>query len=709
MNKMCKRILSLILCLCMLAGMTATANADEIPFSATAVVSEDKQSIAVTISAATAILTDGFQFAYVLPEGWTASVALSDAVKNWTVQNSVNYVAYGNEVTTTDLVTITYSVPAGTTGTFSVGATNLKVSGDGGDVVFVNGGTATTTVTIASSDEEKPVEPGVYKATVAGAATNGNPVRVEDTLKINVGTNQAYAAAEMIVTYDATKVAFNQNASTLGSATVTVSNNTLKLADYGENKAGAADNYVLAFDAVAEGDAVFTITKAGFGTGDSAATANLVNVVEANLGSTTITIAKKLVNVTFSDNLFYAASTTLNAGENFIFYPEQITGGYYEYTLPTATVNNQPVTVTPTTDGGWVIANVNGDVTIAPAVRNPKNFGAVTYTGPDISNVTTNAVYLTPVTFTIPADKAAGVEDGYRYDVSVTVAGSAYSMADPTVDENGNRIYTIPGAEIKGAVTVTVTKAILDANKVIVSIGGNADADGNLGAGPSVAVQVDKNTGEATLKVDTTTGLNKGYNYEVSIDVGTIVKNEDGTYTISGLDSNAEITINRTLNVEGVKNGVEYVGADGSVTENKEFLALNDDNMWLIQLPNNVQNTTDAVYKYHGEEMFWSPKHNNYVIVVTSETAPAITANMFSLESVTATPILDMDWDVNKTGTVDANDAQLIWNMYSKLYTGITDDVTAEKFILADANYDGILDTKDAVVIINKILGIAAN
>ena len=138
--------------------------------------------------------------------------------------------------------------------------------------------------------------------------------------------------------------------------------------------------------------------------------------------------------------------------------------------------------------------------------------------------------------------------------------------------------------------------------------------------------------------------------------------------------------------------------------EEKNYLTMNGQNMWLIQLPNHVQNTETANYKYNGQEMFWSADHNNFVCVVISAEKPSIDASQFELVSVNATQTIAADyWDVNKSGDLDANDAQLIWNMYNNQYENFTDIVTGEKFLLADANHDGILDTKDASVIINQI------
>jgi hypothetical protein len=133
---------------------------------------------------------------------------------------------------------------------------------------------------------------------------------------------------------------------------------------------------------------------------------------------------------------------------------------------------------------------------------------------------------------------------------------------------------------------------------------------------------------------------------------------------------------------------------------------MNGKNMWLIQLHNHVQNTETATYKYAGQDMFWSEDHNNFVCVVISEQMPSVDVTQFELVNVSATPTMETNnWDVNKSGDLDSSDAQLIWNMYNNQYEDFTDEVTGEKFVLADANHDGILDTKDAIVIIDQIKG----
>ena len=561
------------------------------------------------------------------------------------------------------------------------------------------------------AEEGNPSAADTYTAAIAVSRTNSAPVRVGQTLKVDVGSSADFSAAEITVTYDPALVSFDAAASaaTLGSAAVADDGSgTLKLADYGESKDASDANYTLAFQAIAVGSAVFELTEAAFGTGTSAVDKDLA-AADISAGSIAIAIAVRQATVKFLDDSFYAPQTAVSLGSDFVFYPEQETGSYYVYELPKATyADGSAATVTATDDGGWKIANISGDVTVAAAVRTPKNFGAVTYTGSgagDVTNKTENAVYLSDIRFSIPEDKAAGTAvDGYTFSVSAAIGGTSYTFGDPAVAD-GLRTYTIPGAKVTGAVTITVIKTIHEADKVIVSIGGNAAGDGKLNNddGDSGAhVQVDKN-GNATLTVDTTTGLNKGYIYEVKNGDEILTLNEKGEATITNITESTTITINRTLNVTGVTNMAQITNSQGEL-ESKNYVTLNGTNMWLIQLPNHVENTTTAVYKYKGEKMYWSADHKNYVLAVISDTAPVITADQFTLEEITATPtVASNNWDVNKTGVLDVNDAQLIWNMYSNEYQGFSDEVTVEKFLLADANHDGVLDLEDAAVIIERL------
>ncbi len=60
--------------------------------------------------------------------------------------------------------------------------------------------------------------------------------------------------------------------------------------------------------------------------------------------------------------------------------------------------------------------------------------------------------------------------------------------------------------------------------------------------------------------------------------------------------------------------------------------------------------------------------------------------------------------DVNMSEKTDANDAQLVYNIYQSMYCDFTEDVTMEKFLRADVNGDATVNVEDAAAIIAALL-----
>ena len=679
--------MALMLMVSLLPGAVFADGAVSIEVSDVSAMPGETMAVDISIAGASdaALMAAYLQFTFP-SELELKSAELSDSAKNagfvFGTNNlelgiiQIDGAVTGSSIEDDVFLTLTFAVDASAAGEYSIEVNYLDDDAD--SVYNVDYDNVACNFTAGTITVSTTVEPTLSEGvSLVGAVTNDNPVRVgtNNPIKVNVGIGQDYAATEMTITYDSALVSFDADNSAVGTAIVIDDNGTLTLADYGADKTASASNYVLAFTVgTTAGNAEFKVTEAGLGTGDSAVKDDLVPVDNENLGSVVIEIMKAQVTVTMpTDGLFYAENTTIEAGSDFTFYPEQTTGRYYDYTLPTATYSDgTAAVVTEIKDDagnvtGWTIEDLEEDVTIAPAQRTPKNFGAITYGGDVpgvITNRTENAVYLSDITFTVPADVQPGTESGLYYWVTIIIDGVAYS-ATPVEDAAGNRTYTIPGTKVTGPVTVKVDATIIEPNKFTLTLGGNASADGQYegSAGPGAPIQVDAN-GNAVLNVDTTSGLNRGYIYVVTDANGnTMTPGTDGKYTISGVTANAKVDINKTINVDEVKNDVE------TDSGKKNFVSLNGTEMWLIQLPNHVQNTTNAVYKYDGQQMFWSADHNNYVIVVISQTAPSLDASLFGLENVTATPTVASNyWDVNKSGTVDANDAQLIWNMYNNVY-----------------------------------------
>ena len=109
--------------------------------------------------------------------------------------------------------------------------------------------------------------------------------------------------------------------------------------------------------------------------------------------------------------------------------------------------------------------------------------------------------------------------------------------------------------------------------------------------------------------------------------------------------------------------------------------------------------------------MFYNAATNEYVYLVivedtfTVEDAKALVDIKVGAETVTYNAD-GVNYDVNVTDTVDANDAQLVYNIYaSKTYESF-ETLSMLKFLLADVTLDHQIDVDDAAAIINVVVGI---
>ena len=599
-----------------------------------------------------------------------------------TVNLDIGYIAIDGDMVTGSsmedgvLLQLTFTVAETATGAYDINVD--YADGDPDNVYNIDYDSVACTfnkgvITVASAPEvETPSEPQGYVATIAASAENANPVRIGQTLKINVGANKDFASAEMTITYPAELVTFDATNSILGNATVnSATAGTLVLADYGSDKT-TADSYVLAFTANAQGEASFAITYAAFGT---AGTAEKEDLTEAtNPEALTITIAEQQFTVTFSPEGIFEGASRANEGDTYTFKPETATGAYYEYKNITATMDGQPVTVV-STETGWKIENVSGNLAIS-GERTAKNY-TVTWEGTgkdDVTTKPTTATYGTDFTVTLPADQnATESASGWTYSISATKNGVAIGSYD-----EATRTLTISGANITDNIVITVTKTDVLPTQVTVSvtgegltINGQAVSSLNVDRGSNVVLALSPEA---------------GYTYVVKVN-NVEVTLTNNQYTIVAVDGDVAVTVTKTLNTTCVV---------------ESFMTLDGVTMNLVTIKSEL--IEGKTYTYQGQNMYWSVKYGAYAILVIGEVSPV--AADFALITVEEVPTVAYDGDVNGTGTMDANDAQLVYNIYNVTYKGFTENVTMVKFLEADMNGDKKIDSNDAVVIINQILGL---
>ena len=152
------------------------------------------------------------------------------------------------------------------------------------------------------------------------------------------------------------------------------------------------------------------------------------------------------------------------------------------------------------------------------------------------------------------------------------------------------------------------------------------------------------------------------------------------------------------VNVEKVSQNAEEVSVS-------RYLELNDKTMMLIT----VKGTPEGgkAFTYDGNTMYkvnaYGTDQYAWLVIVdkgrtlTQEEAAAKVAISAADNVVTIT----LGFDVNMTGKVDVNDAQLVYDMYNGTYSDFT-QVSVEKFLRADVNATKAVDHADAVAIVNQ-------
>lgn len=505
----------------------------------------------------------------------------------------------------------------------------------------------------------------------AGIAAIDKNVNVGENVTVNVKVDSSefenFASAELKLSYDASILTFNEEASQLGSATVKVDaqTGTLTLEDYGAVK-NFGTVYTLSFTAKAAGSSNVKLTEAAFSTQESA--------TKENLTAATISADTISVKVTLRHDIekpdYVNGTTTVENGNNYTFIAKDT--NLYDYTF-SATVDGERVDIIQNADGSCTVQNVTGKLVIS-GTQTPKTFiVTIKETGKD--DRTENATYKTDYIFTIPSDS------GYTISVGVTYADGTKV---PTATSEST--LTIAGKDIIGNITITVTKTLIPPTTATVQVEGNAVSDV---------------TYEETAKPDAdytfTVAMDSKYDYTVSAKNGEedleLTAGENGAYTISKADFKAGdtivITVEKTIKTSNV--------------EVKDYLTIDQAKMWLILVK--TDKVANGTYTYRNNKMFWSKKYSAYCYLVISGTeAPTVTAEDLAIVNESATEV-DYGMDVNMSDKVDANDAQLVYNMYNAQYRDFTEDVTMEKFLRADTNGDCQINVEDAQVIINHLLG----
>lgn len=494
---------------------------------------------------------------------------------------------------------------------------------------------------------------------------SGQIVEIPVTIGNNDGKN-AYNAYDMTFSFDPTILTLNMEATSIEGYRVIPGSGTVRIVRYGK-AAELGDALTLNFTAAGQGQSAVKVTAAYVDTNTNAIELDAPAAIVLN-GTTTITVSGYTVSLSDDFTRTDAEGSVIAAGGTLTFVPKDPN---YDYTV-TVTVGGKTVTPTIGADGTYTVPNVNGNVVVT-STKTPKSFNVTL--GDDTTGAAT-ATYMKDYTFKLtPAD-------GYTYNMAVTIGGKDYTGFTAAANEDGTTTYTIPGADVTGDIIINSNKAEKQPATFTVTFDGTGVGDA---------------TGENSVKENTnytfTVAKKDGFKYTISATMGgkavTVNEGANNTYTIANVTGNLVITIEKKSTLTMKVAVSEYVQMDnktvflvtvtGTPEEGKAF-AYGD----------NVMYKTTA----YGENVYsW------LVIVDKGEAFDKATAEANIMQASATAEEVKQSYDVNETGLVDINDAQLTYDIYSGKYTDF-EKVSVRKFLRADVTLDKAVNSTDAVAVV---------
>lgn len=486
-------------------------------------------------------------------------------------------------------------------------------------------------------------------------------------IPVAIGNNDGkttYSAYDMTFSFDHAILTLTMEATSIEGYRVIPGNGTVRIVRYGK-AAELGDALTLSFEAAGQGKSDVKVTKACVDTN-----ANAIDFdapAAAILDDTAvITVSGYTVSLPDAFTRTDAEGSVIAAGGTLTFKPVDPN---YDYTV-TVTVGGVEATPTIGEDGTYTVPNVNGNV-VVKSEKTPKTF---TVTQGDDTTGAATATYMKDYTFTLTP------EDGYTYNMAVTIGGKEYK----TKANDDGTTYTIPGADIIGEIVIKSNKQVKLPDTYKVTFAGT-------GAGEA--------TGESSVKENTnytfTVAKQENFGYTITATMGdkavTVTEGADNSYTIANVTGDLIITVMKesTLTMEVAVS--EYVQMDNKT-------------VFLVTVTGTPEE--DKAFAYGEDVMYKTTAYGenvySWLVIVDKNEAFTVATAEANINQASATAEeVKRSYDVNETGVVDINDAQLTYDIYSGKYTDF-EKVSVRKFLRADVNLDKAVNSTDAVAVVKN-------
>ena len=528
---------------------------------------------------------------------------------------------------------------------------------------------------------------------------SGQRVRIPVTVASSEKNITGFNAYDMTFTYDPAALTLNTKTGDAANLTVEDNNGTVRVRRYGD-AVSLGEALALDFTAKATATSTVKLTNAKF---DLDANSINFDAPEATISDADTVVNANNFTVTLPDAFTSDETRLVPNGGSFTFKPVD---SHYTYTFTVKMGDTVTEGLTFGANDTYTIEKISGNVEVTCTGKTPKQYD-VTYkidtdVEQDVTKGPETVTYLNDYSFVVTP------RAGYSYRVVYSVDnGDPFVhtvIAVPTANDDGTLTYTIPGKEIVGGVEIWIDANTESGIPVVFTGNGVEDAaSGNASSmGKNMPYYFTLNQRES-CDYTVTAYYQPLATPTASKRPATVRSLGNGKYVVEAVNYNDYLYVyahswNLVVKVEKVSHSAEEVTVS-------KYLELNDKTMMLVTVKGTPEG--GSAFTYDGNTMYkvegYGTDRYAWLVIVdkgqtlTQEEAAAKVAISAADNVVTITP----SFDVNRTGKVDVNDAQLVYDMYNGAYSDFT-QVSVEKFLRADVNATKTVDHTDGVAIVNQ-------
>ena len=571
-----------------------------------------------------------------------------------------------------------------------------------GDYEFTVDSSKKYSLSIQGTARPKPTTTG-YSVSMAADQTvaAGETVSIPVTVASSETSITGFNAYDMTFTYNPDALTLNTASDAAANLTVEDNNGTVRVRRYGET-APLGEALTLDFTAKKGATSTVTLTEAKF---DLDANSINFDAPEATIADADTVVNANNFTVTLPDDFTSDAETRLvPAGGSFTFKPVD---SHYDYEFTVKVGDSVTEKLTFGEDGTYTVSGVNGNVKVTVTSKTPKKYD-VTYrylvnfkdleVPEEILKGPAKATYNEDYSFSIRPRN----DTSYRVDAVWGQSTDTQRTLRGTANPDGTITYTLDKYFVKQDFTIRIM-ATPD-NKYNVVFNGNGAEDVDPGAPSSVGAN-----NPYYFKLNkrencdyTVTAVFKPNRYDGSQNIdGIVTETSPGQYmitTVNGVGGGNAKTWTLEITITKVSHNAEEV----DVTT---YLNLDGKTMMLVTVKGTPEN--GSAFTYDGNTMYKVEGYGTdwYAWLVILEKDQTLTkedaAAKVAVSAADNVVTIANGYDVNMTGVVDINDAQLVYDIYNGTY-GDFGKVSMEKFLRADVNASKNVDSADAVAIVSQ-------